>query len=248
MRTSKLLPALTVLLLSLGAAGCSGGDESENEPEKQQDADCKAPGIVDPTLLIDDMEDGDSLLATVGIRNGGWWISSDGTSTTTPPAEQAPPAERILGGRCGSEYAMRVSGSGFSEWGAVMSATFRFTDEAQPFDASAYRGISFWARVGEDNESTVRAQVQDSSTHILAGVCNPESGTPDECYNGFGMQLDEIGTEWKKFTLQFDALAQRDGWGYRAEATDPTALYDLEWNLDPDREFDFWVDDIWFFE
>jgi hypothetical protein len=239
---------LLALLLALGAAGCSGDDADPEPAEEQTDPNCEAPSIVDPTLLLDDLEDGDSLLATVGIRNGGWWISSDGTSTTTPPADQAPSAERILGGRCRSEYAMRVTGTGFRSWGAVMSASFRFTDELTPYDATLYRGITFWARVGEDNDSPVRAQVQDSSSHLLGGICNPEAGTPDECYNGFGATLTGIDTEWQKFTLEFATATQREGWGYRAPAVDPTALYNLEWNLDANRTFDLWVDDIWFYE
>jgi hypothetical protein len=243
------VPALlTVLCLSFGGVGCSSDAEPESEPAKQEDPTCEAPGIIDPTLLIDDMEDGDGLIATVGIRNGGWWVSSDGTGTVTPPAEQAPVAERILGGRCNSKYAMRLTGSGFSEWGAVISATFRFTDDIQPYDASGYRGITFYARVGPDNNSVVHAQFQDSSSHLLGGACNPISGTPDECYNGFGADLSSISTEWQKFTLEFATLTQRPGWGYQADAVNPAAVYDLEWNLDANRTFDVWVDDIWFFE
>jgi hypothetical protein len=246
-RIKKAFSSLVVLLLPLGSIACGG--EAEAEPvAPQQDPDCEAPGIVDPTLLIDDMEDGDSLVAAVGIRNGAWWIASDGTGTVTPAADQPTPPERILGGRCESEYAMRISGEGFTDWGAVMSATFRFTNAVTPYDASPYRGITFWARVGEGNNSVIRAQVQDASTHLLGGICNPTSGAPDECYNAFGATLDPIDTEWRKFTLEFSALTQREGWGYRAEAVTPTALYDLEWNLDPNRTFDLWLDDIWFYE
>jgi hypothetical protein len=188
------------------------------------------------------------LVATVGVRNGGWWVSGDGTGTVTPPADQAPLPERILGGRCKSEYAMRFRGEAFGIWGAVMSATFRFTDDITPIDASLYRGLTFWARVGEDNESVIRGQLQDVSTHLLGGICNPTSGTPDECYNGFGATLDPIDTKWRKYTLEFATLTQREGWGYRTDAVTPTALYDLEWNVDANRVFDLWIDDIWFYE
>jgi hypothetical protein len=237
---------LLALLLALSAAACS--DDGAEPATTQKDPNCETPGIIDPTLLLDDLEDGDSLVATVGVRNGGWWVSSDGTSTTIPPAEQAPAAERILGGRCGSEYAMRVTGTGFTDWGAVLSTTYRYTDETAPFDASQFRGITFWARVGEENDSTIRAQVQDLNTHLAGGVCNPESSSPDACYNGFGVPLGEISDEWQKFTLEFSTLTQREGWGNRVPAVDPTALYTLEWNLDPNRTFDLWVDDIWFYE
>jgi hypothetical protein len=240
-------PLLLAFLVAFGAAGCSGDDDAAPTQE-QKDPNCEAPGIIDPTLLIDDLEDGDSLVATVGIRNGGWWIASDGTSTTTPPADQAPMAERILGGRCGSEYAMRVTGTGFADWGAVLSTTFHYTDDINAYDASQYRGITFWARVGDDNDSPIRSQVQDSSTHPLGGLCNPESGSADACYNGLGTPLTDIDDEWRKFTLEFATLTQREGWGYRTPSVDPTALYILEWNLDPNSTFDLWVDDIWFYE
>jgi hypothetical protein len=243
----KATSPLLALFLTLGSAGCSDGTDPE-PAEEQKDPNCESGGVVDPTLLIDDMEDGDHLVAAVGIRNGGWWVASDGTSTTTPPADQAPNPERILGGRCESKAGMRVTGSDFTGWGAVMSATFYYTDAIQPFDASAFRGIRFWARVGEDNNSTVRAQVQDSSTHLNGGVCNPQSGTPDECYNGFGASLTSISTEWQKFEIDFSTLTQRSGWGYQADAINPAALYGIEWNLDPNRTFDLWIDDVWFYE
>jgi hypothetical protein len=234
------------LFLALTSAGCS--DDGAEPASDQKDPKCESSGVVDPTLLIDDLEDGDHLVAPVGVRNGGWWVASDGSSTTTPPSDQAPDPERILGGRCESESAMRVTGTGFTGWGAVLSTTFRYVDETVPFDASGFRGITFWARVGEENESPIRAQVQDSSTHLNGDICNPEPQTPDECYNGFGATLLTISTKWQKFELDFSTLTQREGWGYQADAVDTSALYTLEWTLDPNRTFDLWVDDIWFYE
>ncbi len=238
-------------LLALAALGCSGASEpAPAETDSSTEPACEKRLLVDPTMLIDDMEDGDGLAATTGIRNGGWWVSTDGTAggEVEPPAEQAPSAEHIVGGRCDSRYAMHVRGSGFTDWGSVISVTFRYTSDVTPFDASAFRGITFYARAGKESTAPIRVQLQDSSTYPLGGVCNPASGAPDECYNGFGMPLATLGTEWQKLTLDFSEIMQREGWGYQADALDTANLYTLEWSIDPDHPFDLWIDDVWFYE
>jgi hypothetical protein len=238
-----------LLALSLTALGCSGSDDGTPSQQESKDPTCEAPGIVDPTLLIDDFEDGDGLVAVVGTRNGSWWLSTDGTAgTVNHAADASPPAERIFGGRCGSDYGVRVTGSGFSSWGAVLSAGFRYAEQAESIDASAFRGLSFYARVGSDNDSVIRMQLQDASTYPEGGNCNTESGSPDECYNGFGTELVGLDTTWQKYTFDFATLTQREGWGFRADAVDPATLFALDFNLDPDRTFDLWIDDVWFYE
>ena len=159
-----------------GDAGLEGDTGSDAEPEEI----CPAEAIVvDPTAIIDDLEDGNGFIAEVGDRNGGWWISSDGTAdgTIEPPADAAPAPERILGGHCGSEYAIRVTGQGFTDWGAVVSLGFRYTSEQEPIDASEFSGFQFWARVGELHTGPVRVQLQDSTTYPEGGLCDPEPGS-----------------------------------------------------------------------
>jgi len=240
---------LLALVASLSLA-CSGESEpAPPEPAETTDPNCEASGIIDPTLLIDDLEDGDPLIAIVATRNGSWWVSTDGTDgTINPQAEQGPPAERILGGRCGSDYAMHVAGAGFTGWGAVLSAGFRYNATAEPIDATNYRGLSFYARKSDDTNSVIRMQLQDSSTYPEGGKCNIDPESPDACYNGFGTQLFGLTAEWQKYSFDFTELSQRPDWGYRADALDLTALFGLEFNLDPNRAFDLWVDDVWFYE
>jgi len=240
---------LLALVASLSFA-CSGeSDPAAPEPAETVDPNCAASGIIDPTLLIDDFEDGDPLIAGVGTRNGSWWISTDGTAgTITPEAEQGPPAERILGGRCGSDYAMRVQGSGFTGWGAVLAAGFRYNAGPEPIDATNYRSFSFYARTSDDTNSSIRVQLQDSSTFPEGGICNVDPEAPDACYNGFGTELLGLTTEWQEFTFELTELTQRPDWGYHADAIDVTALFGLEFNFDPNRTFDLWVDDVWFHE
>ena len=78
-------------------------------------------------LVIDDMED-----QTQGISGsdsyGGWYVYDDETvgAHMTPPPSTPFTMEPIPGGRCASEYAMRLSGTGFSDWGAGMGFDFGY--------------------------------------------------------------------------------------------------------------------------
>ncbi len=168
--------------------------------------------------------------------------------TTTPPGDQAVSPERILGGRCGSKYAMRITGEGFTAWGASLSASFGFEgDDLAPIDASAFRGVRFWGRVGESNTSPLRVQFQDTNTYPEGGVCNPSPEATDGCYNGFGTTVLPLDTEWRLYELPFERLGQRD-FGLRPDALDTSKLYAVEFGVVQSTVFDFWVNDIWFYE
>ena len=252
---------LFLSLLLSAAVGCSGTSEKDdddesaagagNEPEVPEVPDyCQqAFGPTDPTALIDDLEDRNPLIAPVAGRNGSWWVVSDGSAgSITPPSDAAPPPELIVGGRCeDSRYAVRITGQGFTEWGAVLVAGMRFGTAPEPVDLSDFRGIMFWAKVGETHNSAVRVQFQDSSTQPEGGVCDPTPGSTDECYNGWGTALLPLGTEWRLYQLEFSRMAQRE-FGHLGEAIDTTNIYSIEWSVTQNTVFDLWVDDVWLYE
>jgi hypothetical protein len=247
----KSAALLISIALSLGTFGCSG-DSDPDASEQQGDTEhCTKDlvGAVDPALLIDDLEDEDASLAEVGERNGNWWLATDMTDgTITPPGDQEAPPDRILGGRCGSKYAMRVTGEGFSGWGATLIVSFRLeNDDFAPIDASAYRGVMMWARVGESNASTLRVQFQDGNTYPQGGVCNPDPDAADGCFNGYGSALLPLSTDWQLYKLEFSRMGQRD-FGLVGNGLDLSQLYAIEIGVVPNTVFDFWIDDLWFYE
>ena len=69
---------------------------------------------IDPTAVIDDMEAPDPATVRAAGRTGSWWAGGD---TMSPGASIQPngdaAAEMIPGGRCGSKYAMHVTGQGY---------------------------------------------------------------------------------------------------------------------------------------
>lgn len=245
----RALSSLTLLLMTSTLSACSDDkDAKPGDPQQMMGVQCDAafaPTV--PTALVDDLEDGNAQVAAVAGRNGSWWVTTDGTAgTIEPPGGAAPTTARILGGRCGSTQAVRVTGQGFTDWGAVLSVGMIYTSQEEPFDASAYKGIKFWARVGETNNGSVRVQFQDGDTVPVGGICDPTPNTPDTCYNGFGTTIAPLDTQWRLYQLPFADMTQRD-FGHRAPALDPATLYTIEWHLDPNTVFDLWVDDVWFY-
>jgi len=242
-----------LLVAALAALGCSD-DSAAPAPTPDTSTgteNCTEDlvGPIDPTLLIDDFEDGDSRIAPVADHEGTWWLSTDMTDgTTTPPGDQAVSPEHIVGGRCGSKYAMRISGEGFTDWGASLIANFNYeNDVLAPIDASALRGVRFWGRVGESTTSPLRVQLQDGNTYPQGGVCNEDPSASDACYNGFGTSVLPLDTEWRLYELPFERLGQRD-FGLRTGALDKPTLYAIEFGVEQNTVFDFWVDDLWFYE
>src|ERR1041384_336102 len=69
-------------LLSL--AGCGDREQSRSPLKDRSDAVCSAVSPPDDELLVDDFEDGDAKLASVGILQGTWYVNNDGTGTQKP--------------------------------------------------------------------------------------------------------------------------------------------------------------------
>lgn len=220
---------------------------------------CPDPNeAIDPTAIIDDLEDGDSFVVDVADRDGGWWTAGDETAGASMVPEQteltgdlAPP-EAIPEPRCGSHSAMRVTGQGFNDWGAVLGVAFKFGERpngeigAIPYDASAYEGVEFYARIGDTSTAEVRYQISDSNSEPDGGVCDETRGSEDECYDSFGVGLAQLDTTWRRYKIPFAGLSQRD-YGYEADAVVTTAVYQITFNFPAGSVFDFWVDDIKFY-
>ena len=240
----------------MGATGGMGGMAGK---AGQAMTTCPDPSeAIDPTAIIDDMEDKDGFVADVAGRSGGWWTAGD----ETVGASMVPVQTDITGDlalpeplaepRCGSHYAMRVTGQGFTDWGAVLGVAFAFGTRpngetgAIPYDVSSHTGIEFYARIGDTSVAEVRYQVSDSNTEPDGGVCSEERGSADECYNSFGVSLPQLDTTWRHYKIPFAGLSQRD-FGYRADALVTTAVYQLTFNFPAASIFDFWVDDLKFY-
>lgn len=254
------MPALLALTLTLA---CSGSDR-DRPHEKSTQAGELCPGAESTTpqcderpaldALIDDLEDGDPRTFATNGRSGAWWAAGDDTAsaTMTPPRDSLATPEPISGGRCDSARAVRITGQGFLEWGSLLGVDLQYgtrsdgTDGNLPYDASAYTGLEFWARIGDTSTDRVRFAVSDVNNEPYGGVCTDNDQLNEQCYDTFGTYLNGLSPEWRHYRVAFASLTQRQ-FGYPANAAATEALFSVQFNFDPSSIFDFWVDDLAFY-
>ncbi|MES1206965.1 MAG: hypothetical protein ABUS79_13595 [Pseudomonadota bacterium] len=238
-----------VMAATLAAVGCSS---SSSGPA---DASVSALGCTDPDPgpldFVDNMEDGDQLVLGRDGRNGGWYTFKDTTAgTLNPDMGQPVVMETIPGGRCGtSTHAMRVTGSGFSEWGSGFGFGFKTmvtngVYENARYDVSAARGITFWARKGETSVDSVRLGIGDQWSVPQGGHCDlTVTLGPTACWDHFTAPVP-LTTTWKRYTFQFGELQQRN-FGIPRPSLDLANVYMVEFVMPMSAPvFDIWVDDV----
>lgn len=208
------------------------------------------PGTLD---LIDDMEDGNATLLGRDGRIGQWYTYHDPTTGQLNPAQDTtPPMEAIPGGRCTattSTKAMRVTGSGWTDWGAGFGFALKYTGGKETaYDATRFRGVTFWARIGEMSVAGIRLSVGDQWSRPAGGHCD-ETVTqgPTACYDTFGTDFTFDGT-WRRYVAPFASMGQRN-FGLPRPEIDLASLLTMEFNIPASSPaFDIWIDDVAFYE
>ncbi|MGK3983102.1 hypothetical protein WME99_08680 [Sorangium sp. So ce136] len=196
--------------------------------------------------LIDDMEDGNNVIAEAGGRVGYWYVFNDETEggQQVPAAENRFAMTHLDPARGESTTAACSRGSGFEGWGAGFGFDLNVlsSGEKTAYDASGYTGIKFWAKVGPTSARTAKVMISDQSTAPEGGVC-----TTTGCNDNWAKPL-ALTEQWKEFTIPFAALAQ-EGWGDPSAtyAIDASQLYSIQLQFNTVPEFDLCIDDITFY-
>jgi hypothetical protein len=191
------------LLLALSSvcwsAGCGGNGELErSDPASAAGSGSSSPSVpsastvpstantIDASgeLLLDDLSDGDARFAAEGIV-GEWFTYSDGTTPITPPDHTG---LNVVAGES------HISGQGFSDWGAGLSAYFRSAD------------LSRFARL------LLRARGNGS---IVVELATPATSPANEggtcvgsgCFGHFAAAL-QLTPEYQEFDLAFASMTQ----------------------------------------
>ncbi len=189
------------------------------------------------TLLIDDLEDGNHQIALTG-QIGYWYSYNDGTGTQTPapvdpfaPVTVSPPIDGSS-----STKAVHVRWLGMMSWGGGFGAAFT-DDSTVYYDASAYDGVTFWARIESGSETRVDLILAEQRS--LAPACTVCGHHPTYALT--------LTTSWQRFYLPF-ALFQGDGGGDPSFVDlDPSGLYGIQFFRGAGHTIDMWVDDIAFY-
>jgi endoglucanase len=227
MSTRKFLPAAAVACLYWGCITSPPSEFGETAVAKSAAlASC-------PDGMIDDLEDGNNQLVKKEEREGYWYASADPEgSTVFPKGEFKPEA----GGPNGSKLAAHIHGttarSGKSIYVTLGAA---FLNPKGNYDASKYKGVSFWAK----GPGKVRFRIPSVDTDPAGDKCS-------DCYNHFGVDLF-LTDQWTRYTVPFDRLAMSPGWGDPTPELNKKALFGVEWGFStPGVDYDIWVDDIEF--
>jgi hypothetical protein len=243
----RLMVALLTFLMAgfgLAAAKDAGPIAASGDvaPDNSTGSGAKKCGL---DGLIDDIEDNNSMISNVKGRGGYWFTFADKVgSNITPPGGSN--FTMSPGGANGSAYAAHFSGKIGNGSIVFVGGGFNFTDPKAIYDASAYKGISFWAKVGPGAISSVRFKVSDINTDPLGKICG-KNGTDDGCYNDFGKVI-ELTPKWTHYIVTFADMEQGSGWGEpRPAAITPSKLYGIVWEFNTkESNYDLWIDDIQF--
>lgn len=216
--------------------GGGGAPPGVNLDDTVEGKACGADGV------IDDGEDNNNQLLAQKGRGGYWYTFADASGTTITPTKGAAGGTFSMspGGANGSQLAAHMNGKVAASGTVYAGLGFNFADPKAPFDVSNYKGISFWARRGDNSTGTVRVKLPDVNTDQDGKVCT-------ECFNDFGMDL-ELTTTWTKYTVTFAGAQQMAGWGApRPAAVDAAKMYGVQWQVNtPGADYDIWIDDIQF--
>ncbi|MEY4545004.1 MAG: hypothetical protein RL685_1199 [Pseudomonadota bacterium] len=192
---------------------------------------CQAFQSTGSNGLIDDFEDGNELLLHNDGRAGAWHIGQDGTGTL----DQSEPPVPTAGGANDSNFALRLSGSGFTNWGA--NTYFELRAGAAPYDASAHRGLKFWAR-GSGDLRIILTQQSLATTHTCS-TCVAASGECGLYYS----RVVALGSLWSEYVLDWSAFLPPTT---LLTPFGPNQLMKIEFESPAPQPVDLWLDDVAF--
>lgn len=240
------------------ASDGSGGDDSSGGDTGSGAADSGGTpstggmgGILNPDPiyeLIDDMEDNNPNIIMANQRNGRWNTYNDGTGIQSPTADfltmfdvsaDAPHAS--------SHFAAHTSGSGFTGYGAVLNVTMKswpIYEETPPYDASAYSGLSFFAKTYGAASNTVTLRLVSTDTDPRGGICKETGTVAERCFDHFTVQLT-LSEEWERYEVSFDDFGQT-GAGMQFPSPNLKSLYAIEFVAPGGSPFDVSIDDLSF--
>jgi MYXO-CTERM domain-containing protein len=182
-----------------------------------------------PLSTVDDLEDGDMEILARDGREGTWFAFDDASSGTRTDIEISA-AERD-----GSGNAVCLDGANFTRWGGGLGFPLSEPDTTrQPYDASNYTGVSFWAR---GSSTPFRFMLVDKYSDPTASSC---SG----CNDHFNFSFTP-SAEWQQFTFAWREASQL-GFGDPQPSVCPAALYAFQAQWPSNQSFELCLDDIAF--
>src|SRR4051794_26849618 len=194
-----------------GPGADGGGGSSGDDGGGGQGADGGGGSTPPPMTtyqMIDDLEDGDGRIVNADGHQGPWHAFNSSSGGNQKPGISDPFLPE-MGGAHGSMWAVHTSGDGYSYAGVGLDLNNADTKEesslSMPFDASAWTGLTFWAK------GTAKLRIEFS---MKSFVPRDRGGTCDSnCWDVYG-SLDVssgLGTDWKQYKVPFMGMQREMG-------------------------------------
>lgn len=237
-----------------GGSPATSGGSMNVDPDPGSLAICRldeglSAGKASGDLVIDDFDSLENGYSGNGLQ-GGWFVYDDGSSGSQVPSpdDVAP----VPGGPEGSVGALHVYGGAFTEWGSGFATVFASRSSgACLFDASAYSGITFWAKgsIAPDDSvdpwdpGELRVMLVEKDVVPLPdGNCDDSVG---DCWSSHRVRID-LGQCWQRYSFRFDEF-HTDPWGFPGGDLDRDEFYELAFELGRGNTYDIWIDGLEFF-
>jgi hypothetical protein len=190
--------------------------------------------VVAAADIIDDFEDGNLNLPVpaLGGRVGGWYRFNDMTVGATDTYDAA------IINRGTSKEGLHIKGKGYTTWGSGVGTDMQ--PNKVPYDASAYAGVTFWARA--DTTLTLGVIFPDIDTDPGTNPATKLCTTCDHHYNK-GVQ---VTPSWQRFTVNFADLVLEAGTIPAPTMFKPDGLVSVQFRFAASQTYDVYVDDLAF--
>lgn len=189
-------------------------------------------------LQLDDFEDGDLELSQASNLHGAWYVNNDETGQQTPsPGAEAKGLIDREGSPESPKNALHTRGSGFEVWGAFAAAHLNAArNHVCAYDLSSYSGLHLSVK----GQGSLRVNLGTAST---TPIVDGGSCAGDTC-SDYGRTL-ELGRDWQSLDVPFAELEQ-PAWASAAKLDLAKTLRISFWSESGD--FEFWVDDLRFYQ
>jgi len=189
--------------------------------------------VVAPTSVIDDFEDGDMSLPPLEMRVGPWYAYNDMTVGGTGFGE----VSSIKRGA--STKGFHTTGKGFTTWGSGCGTDLNHASNKLPYNASAYAGVTFWARAETPLIVTVALPDLDTDKLTVGKTCT-------ECDHHYIKNVS-VTAAWQRFTILWSDLTLEPGGApIPVPAFNPGTLSSVQFRFSPGQVYDAYFDDIAF--
>jgi hypothetical protein len=186
-----------------------------------------------PDDVIDDFEDGDLWLSRVAGRTGSWvGFATPGMGTVLGETSDVCVAHGKYSGHFTGNNLMAFGGN----WNGVLIDPFAL---AIPFDATGYRGFSFWAATGNNAVPplVMPIGVMTTDTSGPAGLCGP-------CGDYYRVRGSiPLTHTWTRQEVNFADLAQSGQGLPQVQLRRAQLVSIMIW---PENTYDIWIDDVRF--